>query len=470
MSQIKATAIDWVEKNAAHFSNLSHDIWGWAEMGLTEFKSSDALVAELENHGFTVERGQAGMPTAFIGTYVHGNGKPVLGYLAEFDALPNGHSCGHNLFGVGSVAAAIATKEAMIKHNIDGTVKLFGTPTEDTHGGKVWMVREGCFDGCDTILSWHPASRNRAGYGSSLAVQVLEVSFKGTSSHAGAAPEKGRSALDGLMIASMALEFLREHMIEPMRIHYIITSGGLAPNIVPDYAQMKMFVRGPKMKDIEYLRSREGGVDDCIRAGALGSGTDVTIQVVGAFYNEIPNKVGAYLLYENMKAIGAPKFTQEEKDLLAPLSAKYDIELEKLDEEIHEPVGELGKGSADTGDVSHVAPVISMGTACNAVGSPGHHLINLEQYGGSIGQKGMVFAGKVLASSALELLTDHDKLEAIKDEFKENLKDADYHPIIPADLWPPIPTENPADFKGPAPVIKPKPAAPESALFWKKGR
>ncbi|MBC7336555.1 MAG: peptidase dimerization domain-containing protein, partial [Clostridia bacterium] len=247
-------------------------------------------------------------------------GKPVIGFLAEYDALPNGHSCGHNLFGVGSVGAAIAAKKAMEQHNISGTLKVFGTPSEDTHGGKVWMARERVFDGCDAILAWHPGGENRADYGSNLAVQILEVTFTGKSAHAGAAPEKGRSALDGLMIASVAMEFLREHMIEPMRIQYIITNGGQAPNVVPDYAQMKLVLRGPTMKDIEYLRSREGGIDDCLRAGALGSGTDVTLQVVGAFYNKVPNKTGAYLLYENMKALGAPAFTVEEQKMVRSLA------------------------------------------------------------------------------------------------------------------------------------------------------
>ena len=281
VKQVKATAIKWVDENATHIADVSRKIWEYAEIGLKEFKSSDLLVSELEANGFKVKRGLAGMPTSFVGTYSRGPGKPVIGILAEFDALPNGHSCGHNLFGTGSVAAAIATKTAMEKHNINGTIKLFGTPTEDTHGGKVWMAREGIFNGCDAILDWHPYFKNVAHYGSNLAVQILEVTFRGKSAHAGMFPEKGRSAMDGLMIASMSMEFLREHMIEPMRIQYIITNGGQAPNIVPDFAQMKLVLRGPTMKDIEYLRTREGGVDDCARAGALGTGTDVTMQVVG---------------------------------------------------------------------------------------------------------------------------------------------------------------------------------------------
>jgi aminobenzoyl-glutamate utilization protein B len=467
VEEAKATVIKWADENATHISDVSYKIWEYAEIGLKEFKSSDLLVNELEANGFKIERGLAGMPTSFVGTYTQGTGKPVIGFLAEYDALPNGHTCGHNLFGAGSVAGAIATKEAMEKYNIDGTIKIFGTPTEDTHGGKVWMAREGVFDGCDAILSWHSGTKNEANYGSNLAVQILEVNFKGVSAHAGRVPEKGRSALDGLMISSMAMEFLREHMIEPMRIQYIVSNGGQAPNVVSDFAQMKLVIRGPMMKDIEYLRSREGGVDDCIRAGALGSGTDVTMQVVGAFYNKLPNKTGSYLIIENMKAIGAPTFTEEENQYVQSLAEKYNIPLGKLDSEIHEPIDDTSKASADTGDVTYLAPLLSFSAATEALDTPGHNVIKKEQNGMSIGWKGAIFAVKVLGYTALDLLTDETKLASIQNEFKEKLIGADYRPILPKDLWPPIPEQNPSDFKGPSAQVHPKMEEPESLLFWK---
>jgi aminobenzoyl-glutamate utilization protein B len=467
VEEAKSTVIMWADENATHISEVSRKIWEYAEMGLKEFKSSDLLVNELESNGFKIERGLAGMPTSFVGTYTHGTGKPVIGFLAEYDALPNGHSCGHNLFGIASVAGAIATKQAMEKHNIDGTIKLFGTPTEDTHGGKVWLAREGVFNGCDVFLSWHPETKNESNYGSNLAVQILEINFKGVSSHAGTAPEKGRSALDGLMIGSMAMEFLREHMIEPMRIQYIVTNGGQAPNVVPESAQMKLVIRGPMMKDIDELRSRDGGVDDCIRAGALGSGTDVTMQVVGAFYNKIPNKIGSNLIIENMKAIGAPTFTEEENQVVQSLAEKYNIPLGKLDSEIHEPIDDTGKYSADTGDVSYIAPLITFNATTEAIGTPGHSLAEKDQVGMSMGWKGAIFAVKVLGHTALDLLTDESKLISIQNEFKERLIGTDYHPVIPDDLWPPIPEQNPPNFKGPSAQVHPKPKEPESLLFWK---
>lgn len=467
IEEAKKTVIKWADDNANHISEISYQIWEYAELGLTEFKSSDLLVSELEQNGFEIERGLAGMPTSFVGTYSRGKGKPVIGILAEYDALPNGHSCGHNLFGAGSVAGAIALKEAMEKHKIDGTIKLFGTPSEDTHGGKVWMAREGVFEGCDVFLDWHPGTKNESNYGSNLAVQILEVNYKGVSSHAGAAPEKGRSALDGLTISSISMEFLREHMIEPMRIQYIIAKGGEAPNVVPESAQMKLVIRGPMMKDIDELRSRDGGVDDCLRAGALASGTDVTRQVVGAFYNKIPNKTGSELIIENMKYIGAPTFTEEEEQFVQSLSEKYDIPLGKLDSSIHEPIDDTSKGSADTGDVSYIAPLISFKAATSALDTPGHSLANRDQMGMSIGWKGTVFAAKVIGCTGIDLLTNEEKLTSIQNEFQERMTGVDYHPVIPADLWPPIPKENPADFKGPAAPIFPEPKAPESLLYWK---
>ncbi len=467
VEEAKKTVIEWADENAEHISAVSRQIWEFAEIGLTEFKSSDLLVSELEQNGFTMERGLAGMPTSFVGTYTRGTGKPVIGILAEYDALPNGHACGHNLFGTASVASAIALKEAMGKHNINGTIKLFGTPTEDTHGGKVWMAREGVFDGCDVFLSWHPGTKNDSNYGSNLAVQILEVNYKGVSSHAGSAPEKGRSALDGLTISSIAMEFLREHMIEPMRIQYIITNGGQAPNSVPEFTQMKLVIRGPMMKEIDDLRSRDGGVDDCLRAGALASGTDVTMQVVGAFYNQIPNKIGSDLVIENMKAIGAPAFTEEENQFVQSLAEKYNMPLGKLDSTIHEPIEITTKASADTGDVSYIAPLVSFNTTTEALETPGHSSAKNDQVGMSIGWKGAIFAVKVLGCTGLDLLTDEMKLASVQAEFKERMTGVDYHPVIPADLWPPIPRENPPDFKGPAAQIFPEPKAPESLLFWK---
>jgi len=455
IDQAKATSLDWLEKTNARFAKVSRDIWEFAELGLYEFKSSDLMVSELKSSGFTMERGQARMPTAFVGTYSHGSGKPMIGIVAEFDALPGlhlekpnepGHGCGHNIYGTGSLAAAIAVKEAMAKHHIDGTIKLFGTPSEDTHGGKVWMVREHVFDGSDVILGWHPMTQNKTSWGGTLAVQILEIDFHGQTAHAGAEPEKGRSAVDAMQIFTIACEFLREHMTEQMRIQYIFTAGGRAPNVVPDFAQCRMALRGPSMVAVEQLRSRDGGIDDCARAGALATGTRAEIKVIGAFYEDIPNKAGALLAYENMKATSAPKFTDEEKAFAK--SKGYDF----IDETIHESDDTKTRASHDTGDVSWMAPLISVRTTCKPKDCPGHHIDATAFYGMSIGQKGMIYAAKILAATSLDLMMDSEKLKAVTTEFKERLATAPpYHAVIPADSWPPIPKENPPDFQGPSP-------------------
>jgi len=329
------------------------------------------------------------------------------------------------------------------------------------------MAREGLFNDCDAILSWHPGSRNIASYGTMLALQILDIKFYGTPSHTGVAPEKGRSALDAIMIFSIAMEFLREHMIEPMRLQYYIPEGGQRENIVPDYTRMRLAISGPTMADIEYLRSREGGVDDCARAGALATGTDVTIEVVGAFYHVVPNKAGAYLVYENMKAIGAPSFTAEEKEFVALIASKHDMPLGELDSAIHEPESAMSRMSDDSGDASVVAPYIRFETACAAAGSPGHSPINVEQYGMSIGLKGTIFAANVLACTALDLLTEEAKLATVVDEFQDRTAGLKYHATIPSDVWPPVPQENPSYFMGPLPPRYPEPKKPESLLFWK---
>jgi len=456
VDQVKVTALDYLESRRDHFARVSRDIWDFAELGLNEFRSSDLLVNELETNGFTVERGQARMPTAFTGSYSYGSGKPVIGIIAEYDALPGlhpdrlgqpGHGCGHNLFGTGGLAAAIATKEAITKHSIDGTVRFFGTPSEDTHGGKVWMVREGVFGGIDAVFNWHPQDRNGTPYGSCLAVQILDVEFFGITSHAGISPEKGRSALDGLQIFTTACEFLREHMKEQMRIQYIITAGGEAPNVVPGYARCRMALRGPSMYDIEELRSRDGGIDDCAQAGALGSGTRSQITVVGAFWEDVSNKAGAHLVHKNMNAIGTPNFTDEEKAFAK--SKGYD----ELDETIHEPHDTLGRYSHDGGDVSWIIPQIVLHATCVPKNTPGHHVDMAAFCGMSIGQRGMIFAAKVQVASTIDLMMDAKKLGAVRDEWKGRLEGLKpYHSVIPTDSWPPIPEENPIDFQGPLPT------------------
>ena len=458
LETIKATSLEWLDTSEKRLNQVSRDIWDFAELGFREFKSSDLLVSELRAAGFTVERGQARMPTAFVGTYRYGSGKPVIGIIAEYDAMPGthpdnpdqpGHSCGHNLFGTAGVAAAIAAKESMAIHRVDGTIKVFGTPAEETEGGKLWMIREKIFDNCDIMLTWHPQPVNIVAYNGNLALIKLEVDFYGHSAHPGTEPEKGRSALDGLQLFTIACEFLREHMIDEMKLHYIITHGGKAPNAVPDYAQCKMILRGPTMADVEHVRNRDGGLEDCAKGAALASGTRVEIRCLGGHYEEVPSKTGAYIMYENMKAIGAPKYNEEE--IAFAKSRNYDI----IDDTIHEPANVKIRASHDTGDVSWVVPTIcGMSTTCMAKGAPGHSIDRAAFCGMSIGQKGMIYAAKIMATTALDLMLSPEKVKSAIEEWNERIKNSvPYRPILEQDTWPSIPEENPPDFQGPPPQL-----------------
>jgi aminobenzoyl-glutamate utilization protein B len=323
----------------------------------------------------------------------------------------------------------------MVRHKVDGTVKVFGTPAEETAGGKLWMIRENVFDGCDAMVTWHPQPVNQVAYDGNLALVKIEVDFHGRSAHPGTEPEKGRSALDGLQLFLMACEFLREHMIDEMKLHYIITHGGKAPNAIPDYAQCQMMLRGPTMADINTVLDRDGGLKDCAKGAALATGTRVETKCTGGFYEEVPSKSGAYLFYENMKTIGAPQYTQEE--LAFAKGRGYEV----IDNEVCEPAKIKIRASHDTGDVSWVVPTLcGLCTTCMAKGTPGHSIDRAAFSGMSIGQKGMIYAAKVMSSTALDLLLRPDKLEEVVSEWKERIKKkAPYKMILPDDTPPPVP-------------------------------
>jgi len=267
MSVDKECAFDWIENNKKRLIEISDKIWEFAELGLVEFKSSSLLAEELERHGFRVERGIADMPTAFVATW--GEGKPVIGIMGEYDALPGlsqkkvpwkepldpgkpGHGCGHNIHGTSGMAAAIAAKKAMEKHKIKGTIKFFGCPAEENFSGKVYMVRDGYFNDVDAVISHHPSTMNEVSLISCLAITEVRFHFYGKASHAGASPEQGRSALDAVELMNVGVNYLREHIIQDARIHYIIEKGGDQPNIVPPYARSWYSIRAPEMEQVEF--------------------------------------------------------------------------------------------------------------------------------------------------------------------------------------------------------------------------
>jgi len=466
---VKAALLDAIDRREDNLVALSRKIWEFAELALQEHKSAKAIIDELEQEGFDIETGVAGIPTAFYASYSIGTGKPVIGIMGEYDALPGtsqdttpyrkpikegapGHACGHNLLGVGALAAVLAVKEVMESEGIDGTIRYYGCPAEETLIGKVFMVRAGAFDDVDAALTWHPGQANVIREGSSTAVNSAKFKFFGVTSHAAAAPEAGRSALDGVELMNVGANYLREHVSEKIRIHYVITDGGGSPNVVPAEAESWYYVRGPHRDEVEEVYDRL-----CRIAESAANMTDTTVEenFLAGCYDCLHNQSINQRLYEHMKAIGGPKFTAEEKEFAAKLQADFSrrqiqntAELynspELADTVLHEDiVGPHGwepyvASSTDVGDVSWVTPTSQFRVACCPVGAPFHTWPLTACTGMGIGQKAMLFASKVLALTAADLLTDNELLEAATSEFKEATQDNPYKSPLPADLQPPL--------------------------------
>jgi len=467
---VKEVAIKWIEENKDRIVEISDRIWEFAELGLIEFKSSKLLADELEKHGFKVERGVAGMPTAFVATY--GEGKPVIGIMGEYDALPGlsqkvvpwkeplkpgapGHGCGHNIHGTSGMAAAIAVKMAMEKYGLKGTIKFFGCPAEENFSGKVFMVRDGVFSDVDAVISHHPSTMNAVTLRSSLANNSVKFHFYGKASHAAGSPEAGRSALDAVELMNIGVNYLREHIIQDARIHYIIEKGGDQPNIVPAYARSWYLIRAPERDQLEEIYQR---VIDIAKGAALMTGTKLEIEFIKGVYNKIPNRVIAELIVKNMREIGPPKYSEEDlkfaKEIAKTITPEQKLkQLQKskrpgwerlidklIDDEIPDPwgEGEVSHGSTDVSDVSWQAPTVEFSVACWVLGTPGHSWQSTAQSASGIAHKGLIFAAKVMSMTALDLLTNPEVLQAAKEEHKKRLRGKKYKPPIPPDLKPPL--------------------------------
>jgi len=451
------TALQEVEKRRTEIVSVNQAIWEFAELGLEEKKSSALLVLKLQAAGFTVQTGVAGMPTAFMASY--GSGRPIIGILAEYDALPEmsqkvaplrepvqsgrpGHACGHSGLGSGALGAALAVKTAMEKHKIEGTIRLYGTPAEETVIGKVYMVLGGVFQDLDVCLHWHPSSKNRAWAGSSKALISAKFTFAGTAAHAAGSPESGRSALDAVELMNVGVNYMREHVKEDARFHYVVTNGGGAPNVVPAKATVWYFVRADSHEDVEaYFK----WVNDIARGAALMTQTKLSVQIDTDCHEVIPNTPLSELLYKNLVAVGAPKFSEEEKlfarRLQQPLIEQFDTKFPKaIDEDIH-PLAETrepSKGSTDVGDISWFVPTGGINTSCLVANSPGHSWQNVSCIGSSIGEKGIVYAAKVLAISALDLLENPAEVTAAKADWQTRTKDKKYTTLIPEGQQAPV--------------------------------
>ena len=444
------TALKHVEKNSQLIRDVNRSIWNYAEVGLQETKSSALLVSKLREAEFDVQTGVADIPTAFVASY--GKGLPIIGILAEYDALPGmsqkvepyravakegmpGHACGHSGLGAGALGAALAVKEAIERHKLKGTIRLYGTPAEETVIGKVYMLLGGQFKDLDICLHWHPSSKNESWAGSSKALVSAKFTFHGTAAHASGSPQSGRSALDAVELMNVGVNYMREHVKEDARFHYVVTNGGGAPNVVPPLATVWYFVRADDHKDVEaYFK----WINDIAKGAALMTRTKFDVHIDTDCHEIIPNTPLAELMLKNLEAVEAPKFTEEEqafaRRLQQPLIEQFETRFPlAIDEQIH-PLSQStssGKGSTDVGDISWYVPTGGIRTACLVAKSPGHSWQNVACIGSTIGDKGVHYAAKVLSVSALELFENPEAIAAAKADWKSRMKERTYTTLIP---------------------------------------
>ena len=434
MDSIKRKALDFTDARLDKAREVSREIWGYAEIALEEHRSAKLLEDLLEEEGFEVQRGVGDLPTAFIARW--GESGPTVGMLAEYDALPNcgeihdqqGHGCGHNLLGAGTVYAAMAAARAIREANLPGRVLCFGCPAEETLEGKVYMAKDGAFEGLDAVLNWHPYDRTFSRGGSSNAIDSLVFEFFGKTAHAAFDPWAGHNALDGVEIMNYAVNMMREHMTEEARVSYVVRQGGDAPNVVPSYARSWYLVRAPKRELVNELRER---VANCTEAGALASGTKMRMTVLTGAYEVLTNQVIAQCIQRNLEAIGTHRYTEEEK----AFARKIGFEA-PLSEEISPLDRENVRSSNERGNVSWLAPLAGMWSTCHAPETPIHSWRATQQYGMEIGEKGMTTAAKTIATTAIEILADPELLREIRAEFEEKTRGFTYDPLVPKDQKP----------------------------------
>lgn len=443
-----------VDANAPQYKSVSKQIWDFAELGFHESKSAALLQDELKKAGFSVRGGVADEPTGFIASY--GSGKPVIAILGEFDALPGlsqqaiptrdpvvrgapGHACGHNLLGAGAALAAVAVKSFMAEHHVQGTLRYYGTPAEEGGSGKIYMVRAGLFKDVDAVLHWHPADRNVVSNGGALAVTSARFTFHGIAAHAAMAPDRGRSALDAVMLMGNGVEFLREHVPASTRIHYVITKGGVAPNIVPDLAELELMARNPFNDALDGIWAR---IVKIANGAAMMTETTLEIRNIGSDANIIPNDPLAADAQKNLEFVGGYK--------LNPAQTEFATELQKtlppggalsLDQtHIVQPLQPFDpnspSASTDVGDVSWNVPTIGFGAATFVPGVAPHTWQAAASAGNTIGQEGMVVASKALALTAVDLLLTPNLVAAAQQDFQHQLQGKRYETAIPADQRP----------------------------------
>jgi len=454
-SQARIEAVASVDRQASELTRMADQIWSFAETALRETRSSAVLADYAEARGFEVERGVAGMPTAFVASY--GSGRPVIGFMGEYDALPGlsqnpvprrdaieegapGHGCGHNLFGPASLAAAVAIKELIASGDLRGTVRFYGTPAEEDVGGKLYMLRAGLFDDVDVALAWHPDDEIAADTEGSQAMVDFVVEFKGRSAHAAYDPWNGRSALDGVEIFTHAINLMREHVRPTVRIHYVVSEGGDVPNVVPAHAKVWCWLRDSEHSSVDDLLDRARAAAE---GAALATGTESTFTVQGGDYEMLVNMEGARLIHENLSWLGPLAHTEEEQEFAREIQRATGVEpvglkgeIEPLDLEPGPPEG----GSSDVADVSWKVPTLHLLVTTAPQDAPWHAWPVVAAGGMSIGHKGMVYAAKALAATAVNLYEEPERLAAIVAEFEKETDGSEFRLYIP-DGPPPVPTD-----------------------------
>jgi len=450
--------ISFLDQKAQELFQISDAVWDYAELGFKEYKSSKIQADYLEQNGFSVERGVGGVPTAFVAQW--GEGRPYIGFLGEYDALAGisqevlperkarvegapGHGCGHNLLGTAALGAALAVKEALAQMKVSGTVRYYGCPAEELLAGKVYMARAGLFDDLDVAITWHPGSLNTVRLGTGTAMNSARFRFSGKTAHAAGDPHNGRSALDAVELMNVGANYLREHVINQARIHYVITNGGGQPNVVPADAEVWYYVRAPHRNQVEEIYDR---LVDVAKGAALMTGTTFEIKFLTGCYEVLINDVLADVMWRSLQKVGAPKFDEKDMEFAKKLSETFDksvvdnlrrnppfTEHEELKTQILNTTlvpphgkGRSGGGSTDVGDVSWIVPTVQMSAATVPIGCPGHSWQNVASSGSSVGRKGMLVAAKTMALCALDLIEHPEEIKKAKAEFSEKTKDSPY--------------------------------------------
>jgi aminobenzoyl-glutamate utilization protein B len=443
---LKTAALQGLQDSYGQYKDIALQIWNNAELGYKEVKSSALLQETLRKEGFTVEAGVADIPTAFVATY--GSGQPVIGILAEFDALPGlaqqavpekkgiagqagGHGCGHHLFGAASVAAGVSIKKLIEEKKLTGTIKVYGCPAEEGGSGKVYMVRAGLFNNVDVAIHWHPGDGNGVTMTSALANSSAKFRFYGLSAHAAGAPERGRSSLDAVESMNYMVNLMREHVPQETRIHYVITSGGKAPNVVPDYAEVYYYVRHPKRDQVKQIFER---VVTAAKAAALGTETKMEYEIIGGTHDLLLNRTLGEAMQANLEKVGGVKYTPEEVEFAKKIQSSFTYTAPVISSaDSIKPLKidmDAGGGSTDVGDVSYALPTVGMRAATWAPGTPAHSWQAVACGGTELGTKGMLVAAKTMALTAIDLFTKPALIEQSKVEFLKMKGDYKYEALL----------------------------------------